>query len=208
MEPEFAELSLNTVVGLSSPKTMKLRGSIQDVDMTVMIDSGASHNFISQKLVDKLALSLDVTKCYRVIMGTGLAVKGAGVCRAVKVLMQNYTATTNLLPLTLGNADVILGVEWLETLGDVKSNWKEQRMSFKQDGKTVTLQGDSSLCNGPVSLKTLLKTVRDDGEGVLVEFGGLQTEGWKGETENSPEWEAILGKYEGIFGEPQGLPPS
>lgn len=70
------------------------------------------------------------------------------VCQEVEILMQNYTATTKLLPLILGNVDVILGVEWLETLGDVKSNWKEQMMSFKHNGITMALQGDSSLYNG------------------------------------------------------------
>ncbi|KAL1212171.1 hypothetical protein V5N11_028792 [Cardamine amara subsp. amara] len=88
--------------------------------------------------------------------------------------MQNYTAVTNFLPLTLGNVGVFLGVKWLESLGDVKSNWKEHRMSFQQNGATIKLQGDPMLCNRPLSLKTLLKAIRDDGEGVIVECGGYR----------------------------------
>lgn len=88
--------------------------------------------------------------------------------------MQNYTTVVSLLPLKLGNADVILGVQWLETLWDVKTNWKHQRMRFKQEGKAVTLQGDPSLCNGPISLKTLWKVLKDEGEGVLIEYGGYK----------------------------------
>ncbi|KAL1212172.1 hypothetical protein V5N11_028793 [Cardamine amara subsp. amara] len=73
-EPEFAELPLNTAMGLSSPKTIKLRGSIQDINLVIMIDSGATHKFITHQLVEKLGLSPDKTKRYRVIMGTKLAV--------------------------------------------------------------------------------------------------------------------------------------
>lgn len=205
---ELAELSLNSVVGLSSPRTMKLRGTIQNEDVVVMIDSGASHNFISNQLVKKLGLVMVETKGYGVIMGTGVAVKGAGVCQDIEIWMQNYSLTTSLLPLKLRNADVILGVQWLETLGDVRTNWKEQRMRLKSKGVTVTLQGDPSMCNGPVSLKALWKAIRDNGEGVVVEYGGLQTEEWPSELVVTPEFEAVVLEFGEVFEEPQGLPPS
>ncbi|KAF2320653.1 hypothetical protein GH714_029825 [Hevea brasiliensis] len=41
------ELPFYSVGGISSPKTLKLQGWIQGRALTVMIDSGASHNFIS-----------------------------------------------------------------------------------------------------------------------------------------------------------------
>lgn len=84
---ELAELSLNSVVGLSSPRTMKLRGSIRNEDVVVMIDSGASHNFISNQMVGKLGLTPAGTKSYGVIMGTGVAVKRGGVCRDIELMM-------------------------------------------------------------------------------------------------------------------------
>ena len=34
-----------------------------------------------------------------------------------------------------------LGVEWLETLKEVKSNWKKKTMSFEHKGCIITLQG-------------------------------------------------------------------
>lgn len=205
---EVAELSMNSVVGITSPKTIKLKGTVRDLEVIVLIDSGATHNFVSPKIIEKLGLITDGTRGYGVIMGTGLAVKGMGVCRGVELLMQNYLVTLSLLPLKLGNADIILGVEWLETLGEVKSNWKEQVMKFNHNGTTVTLRGDPSLCNSPVSLKALWKALKDDGEGIIVEYGALQATTEKGSTVESIELEGILAEYEGIFSEPQGLPPS
>ncbi|KAF2322094.1 hypothetical protein GH714_006594 [Hevea brasiliensis] len=43
------ELPFYSVGGISSPKTLKLQGWIQGRALTVMIDSGASHNFISEQ---------------------------------------------------------------------------------------------------------------------------------------------------------------
>ena len=45
------ELSVNSVVVLTSPKTLKLRGEIKGEGVIVIIDLGATHNFISVELV-------------------------------------------------------------------------------------------------------------------------------------------------------------
>jgi hypothetical protein len=41
----------------------------------------------------------------------------------------------------LGGIDVVLGMEWLKTLGDTITNWRHQTMSFWKDKVWVTLQG-------------------------------------------------------------------
>ena len=58
---EIAELSINSMVGLSAPKTMKVKGKISQQDIVVMIDCGATHNFISTKLVKRLAIPMEGT---------------------------------------------------------------------------------------------------------------------------------------------------
>ena len=75
------ELSINSVVGLADPRTMKVKGSIAQQEVVVLIDCGASHNFISTAVVQKLGLPCSDTAGYRVLMDTGITVKGAGVCR-------------------------------------------------------------------------------------------------------------------------------
>lgn len=41
------EVSLNSVIGLCNPKPMKLKGLLGDLEVVVMIDPGATHNFLS-----------------------------------------------------------------------------------------------------------------------------------------------------------------
>lgn len=165
---------MNSVVGISSPRTLKLKGTIQETAVMVMIDSGASHNFLSKEVVRRLGLSAEGTSGYIVIVGTGLAVKGEGICRDVELLTQGCTVMTIFLPLDLGSADVMLGIQWLETLRDMQVNWKLQVMKFKVQGKIVTLRGDPSLGSSAISLKSLWKTLAQQGEEILVEYGGLQ----------------------------------
>lgn len=50
------EVSLNSVVGLSNPRTMKIRGKINEKDVVVLVDPGATHNFVSLSIVGSLGL--------------------------------------------------------------------------------------------------------------------------------------------------------
>ena len=52
-----------------------------------MIDSGATHNFICTQVVQKLGLPLEETLGYDVLMGTGLKVKEARICRSVTLTL-------------------------------------------------------------------------------------------------------------------------
>ena len=128
---DAAELSLNFVVGISTPKTMKLRGRVDYQEVVVLIDSGASHNFISTDLVEKLGIPSVGTHSFKVLMGTGLSVKGVGLCQGVKLQLLNIEVEDDVLPLKLGSADVIVGMEWFETLGGMRVNWKSLTMSFE-----------------------------------------------------------------------------
>ena len=79
------ELCINSMVGLMNPGTMKVRGKIQGREVIVLIDCGATHNFISDKLVAMLKLNTKETSNYGVILGSETAIKGKGICERVEV---------------------------------------------------------------------------------------------------------------------------
>ena len=62
---------------------MKLRGQIAGLEVVVLIDCGASHNFISMDLVQKLGIPSVGSHCFGVLMGIGLSVKGEGLSKGV-----------------------------------------------------------------------------------------------------------------------------
>ena len=53
-ESLVVELSINSIVGLSNPRTMKVKGLLQGKEIIVLIDCGATHNFIAKELVKEL----------------------------------------------------------------------------------------------------------------------------------------------------------
>ncbi|XP_024026844.1 uncharacterized protein LOC112093161 [Morus notabilis] len=173
VEEELVELSLNSVVGLTAPKTMKLQGQVGGCEVIILIDSGATHNFIACDLVKGLGLAVDRTGGYGVVIGTGLSVKGEGICRWVAVSMQGIEVIEDFLPLELGSSDLILGVQWLETLGVMMVNWKTLLMKFSLGGCSVSLKGDPGLNKVSVTLKAPMRALKHDGQGIWVELNNV-----------------------------------
>lgn len=56
------------------------------------------------------------------MVGAGLTVKGKSICEEVQLRLPTCEVTSQFLPLELGIADVILGVQWLETLRETRTN--------------------------------------------------------------------------------------
>lgn len=192
------EVSLNSVAGFSSPKTMKLQGWIMGQSVVTLIDPGATHNFIATSLVDKLKLPVKDTEPYGVRMGTGDNEPGRGVCKGVLLQLQEVDIVEEFLPLRLGSSDIILGMKWLETLGTTQTNWKNQTMEFEVGERRVKLNGEPSLGRSLVSLKAMERELRREHGGIMVELSNSEVE--VSSTKEVPEFlKEILCRFSNIF---------
>lgn len=81
--------------------------------MVILIDSGASHNFVTPSLATKLKLKVSSDTNMQVMLGNGVSVHGSGVCRDVKFQLGGVEFQGNFITPDLGGVDVILGVERL-----------------------------------------------------------------------------------------------
>lgn len=176
-----------------------------------MIDPGATHNFVSLKAIKSLKIPVSESVGYGVALGNGEAVRGKGVCKGMKLALDGgVVVDDDFLPLELGNSDVILGVQWLEKLGVVTTNWKTQEMRFQDNGQIFTLKGDPSLSRSQISLKAMLRVLKKEGNGILVELN--QLEEVKEKEDQSRELcstflQGVIREFGSIFSSPVGLPP-
>ncbi|PKU85826.1 hypothetical protein MA16_Dca012482 [Dendrobium catenatum] len=85
---DVIEISLNSMVGFPQNHTMKVKGKIADMEVVVFIDSGATHNFISNQVVDQLGVTMVDTRYNVVMMSTWKEEMGQGICRGVVLTIQ------------------------------------------------------------------------------------------------------------------------
>lgn len=98
----MVEISLNFLVGLTTPTTMKLCGMLRPQEV-MLIDSWATHNFISIDLVKKLAIPMLTTKGYGDLMETGFSVRGEWTCKGIVLSFHANEVVENFLPLKLSS---------------------------------------------------------------------------------------------------------
>ena len=74
------------------------------------------------------------------IVDSGI-VKCTGKCHSIKICMGDYMLDSPMFAISIGGADIVLGVQWLTTLGTIEMNFQELFMRFHSNGRTIKLNG-------------------------------------------------------------------
>ncbi|KAF7826597.1 Retrotransposable element Tf2 [Senna tora] len=157
-----------------------------------------------------LKLQVRETSTYEVTVGDGHKVKGKGMCKKLLVEIQGVMVVQDFYLFELEGVNMILGIEWLESLGEVRVNWRQLMMKYKEGDEYVCLTGDSSLARTEVSLSTMMKTVRKGGQGFVIELNrveGQPIDSHKAVSIISPDIQRILDNFSEVCMPLQGLPP-
>lgn len=54
---------------------------------------------------------------YGIVMGNGVAITDKGICKKLSIQLPELIIQEDFLPLDPGSVDLILGMQWLRTMG-------------------------------------------------------------------------------------------
>lgn len=156
LEEGATEISLQALAGTFNPRTLRLNGTVKGQDLTILIDNESTRNFIQDSVAYKPGIGLQSLQEFKVFIGSGEYLVYWEVCRKVTLTIQELTMNEDLYVLSMKGANIVLGIQWLETLGPVTCNYKQLKMEFQHQGKSICLQGNTldQISNG--GLKTLM----------------------------------------------------
>eukprot|EP00253_Pinus_taeda_P010303 PITA_10303 len=138
-------ISCNALAGITTPQTIKIEGKIKKKKVIVLIDSGSTHNFIHCKVAKELNCFLYPTPKCQVMVASGGTINCSRKCYNIKLSMGEYVLTSPMLSIPMGGVDVVLGVQWLQSLGTIVFNFQELFIKFSTEGKEVELRDVSTL---------------------------------------------------------------
>ncbi|KAJ3697247.1 hypothetical protein LUZ61_000952 [Rhynchospora tenuis] len=210
-QPE-TEISLNTLLGRYSTKAMRMLGCISSHPVQVLVDSGSTNNFISRRTAQFLKLATSPTTLFRVRVGNGATLQCDKLCKEVSLSIQSHSFNIDLFVLDLEGSDVVLGVQWLETLGPILTDWSKLHMEFNYKGQQIHLQGESKPSAAAISSAGLNKLITSKGVGSSYMCFTVLTP----ELESTlspphtviPSLQPLLQQFEILFQVPSSLPPS
>ncbi|KAD7477673.1 hypothetical protein E3N88_00809 [Mikania micrantha] len=148
MDPQ---ISIRALMGVPSYSTMKVIGTIGTKQLQILIDSGSTYNFLDSALALKLQCPTQEVSTMSVTVADGNKLPCAKLCPNFQWLMQGVWFKADVLLLPLKNYDMVMGVQWLQTLNDIVWNFKLLTMQFKIDNQSFELKGSHnagiSLCS-------------------------------------------------------------
>ncbi|RVW63154.1 Transposon Ty3-I Gag-Pol polyprotein [Vitis vinifera] len=122
-------------------QTLRVLGRLKNKYLTVLIDDNNTHNFIDQIVVSRFGLLVVREKKIQVVVANQEWIECMGQFLGLTLIIQEIPVTADYYILPMAACQVVLGVQWLETLGSIESDYKALTMSFKLGGARHTFHG-------------------------------------------------------------------
>ncbi|KAJ1430288.1 Aspartic peptidase domain superfamily [Sesbania bispinosa] len=140
--PQEHHLSYNALHGSYGLETMKFQGLINGMTVQMLLDGGSSDNFLQPRLAHCLKLPMEPIQNVQVVVGNGAALTVKGWIRELEVQIQGHFLKLPVYLLPVSGADLVLGAEWLATLGPYISDYSTLTVKFYLDNHFITLHGE------------------------------------------------------------------
>ena len=134
----------------------------------MLIDCGRTHNFIHCKLAKALNCFIYPAPEFQVIIANGGTINCSGKCHKITLTMGEYVLNIPILAIPMGGVDVVLGVQWLQSLGTVAFNFLELFMKFSLDGKEFELRGITGKPSKLIRSHGMTKLLKKGHHGVIA----------------------------------------
>uniref|UniRef100_A0ACD5U163 Uncharacterized protein n=1 Tax=Avena sativa TaxID=4498 RepID=A0ACD5U163_AVESA len=203
---ELCVISEAALQGVEPPHTVRLKGTVADREVLMLVDPGSTHSFISEAIA---AAWPTVRRCRPM----QVKVVDGGVLRcdlevpdcAWQAQGVDFSTTLRLFP--LGCYEIILGMDWLESIGSMKVHWGRKQLAFEHHGHAVQLQGlvaNTTTCP-EITANQLEALDKMDSICHLVQLREVKEPYEQNDCPLSIT--QLLSEFDSIFDEPKGLPP-
>ncbi|GKA55906.1 protein ABC transporter 1, mitochondrial [Tanacetum coccineum] len=96
-------------------KTMRVTGKVGKHEIHILVDCGSTHNFLDNSVAKKIGCPFKDTCPLVVTVGGGKQL--------------------------IGGCEMVLGIQWLATLGDIKCNFSQLKIEFVYNRRRMVLRG-------------------------------------------------------------------
>jgi hypothetical protein len=132
-------ISIHALTGIvpRSGRTMKVTVIINMVVLTALLDSGSMDNFVDMDAAARAGPQLTPHDNLRVAVTNGYRVNSPGGCCDLSISIDGEVFVIDCYGLALGGYDMVLGLQWLKSLGPILWDFGRCTMAFIHNGHCV-----------------------------------------------------------------------
>ncbi|XP_025617181.1 uncharacterized protein [Arachis hypogaea] len=206
-------LSCNAMLGTTGPAMIRIRASINGLEISALIDGGSSDSFIQPRIAKFLNLPIEPAPGVKVMVGDFDVLPVEGYLPALNVNLSGcYVTIPDVFVLHVAGGDLVIGTTWLKTLKAHIVDYDSSFLRFLHQGKFVIVNGEKSGTPAQAQFNHIKRLVSTDAiaaaftlevqpaaEAAMPKIQFPVT--------MKPELGRLLHTYEGVFAAPSGLPP-
>jgi len=128
---DFCQLSLNAISGTDSLNCIKLKSTVKNKTMLILVDTGSSHSFVSSQFVQLTKLPTTPIAPQKVKMANGQWMKTTRQVENLQWYIQGHSFSTDMIVLDMLPYDAILGHDWLKAYSPMKCDWEAKTLQFQ-----------------------------------------------------------------------------
>jgi hypothetical protein len=185
------------------------------------MDSGSTHSFINLEVAHRLNLIPKQTGRLHVTVANDAKLNCTGLCAGLLIWLQGKSFTIDFFVLPMDVCEVVIGTQWLRTLGPIWWDFERLWMRFMWKGRDVELRGIKPPLHRIVEGRVMEREFKRRRCSWVCHIQPHQEEGWKKGSLNAIELGAnsrgsgyiqadlqeVLQAFEDLFREQLGLPP-
>ena len=137
LQDDQPKISLHALARVTTSQTMQVRGFFKKIPLRLLIDYGSTHNFIDPRITEQADCFLHHFSRFEVIISNGGTLPCKEKCCNVRISIGDYKFHFDMFAFPLGRCDMVLGAQWLCTLGLILWDFAELWMQFSINGKNT-----------------------------------------------------------------------
>jgi hypothetical protein len=129
--------SLHAVAGVAIGKTMQVRVLVGMTPLIALLDTGSTHSFIAEEAARRTGLPIQPRPRLTATVANGERVPCPGILRHAPLTIDGSNFAVDLFVMPLTGYDVVLGTQWMATLGKLVWDLVVSTVSFQQGARMV-----------------------------------------------------------------------
>jgi len=127
---ETPVFSLHVVEGVPTCNTVQLKVDLGAASFVALVDTGSTHSFIGEAAAQRTGWTIQPHPRLTATVANGEKVACPGVLRQAPVTINGKEFCVDLFVMPLAGYDVVLGTEWMATLGPIVWDFAARTMTF------------------------------------------------------------------------------